>query len=184
MKMKVSRRQVILALKREPLYAGAFIHVPDKDDGSISDMRGRGGIQNPQFDNQLGCAMCAVGSILSCGVNPEKFKTFDSLRKLNQVGQRIIKHATMRDLTSYEDKECLINGQDETTRRLVAAARKEVKATPLSALSSLFEALMDKEEMVTSQGLANYKARRVLVNFVKKNFPATLVIDTKAKDKY
>lgn len=163
MKFEVTRRQVVKAIKTEPLKGRSWFHDEEFD--------------KKDFKNNTGCAVCAVGSILDCSLG----KTH-SAEELGYVARQIVKNPTLEDLNMSMDHEEIVsitNGNEVPVRELIKVATKVSVQDPLSALSSLFEGLMDREEMQTNGGMANYRARRILVNFVKRNFPTKLKLNTK-----
>lgn len=178
MKLKLTRQQVIKAIKTEPLKSGAYFH-EEYLSSQIYD--GNQWIENPEkgkFKNNTGCPVCAVGAILDTSLGKKRSAT-----DLDEIGRFMVGNPTVETLTSNEDhfgtEEFISNGNYVNVKTLIKVAERRVKERPLSSLSSLFEGLMDREEMQTNLGYANYRARRILVNFIKKNFPTKLVIDTK-----
>lgn len=150
MKFKVTKRQIIKALKTEPLLPGSFVHDEhDYDDGN-----------NSRFKNNIKCPVCAVGAILDCSIGNK----VEGPKELDEIGHII----TMK------------SGFWSTfgTKTAISAAKDMVDENPLSALSCLFESLMENSDMQTKKGFANAKARNILVNFVRKNFPSKLHLDT------
>lgn len=170
MKFEVTKKQILKAIKTEPLKAGKYIHYSE-----YSYYLGRN-IEEPKYDSsKTNCAVCAVGAILDCSLgdkmNPDE---------LDNMGFKLVPFPVFDELTYLSEDIEILDSSRHSIRKLTGVAEKAVNlGHPLSALSSLFEGLMGRRDMVTMEGLANYRARRILSNFVNKNFPSKLTIDTK-----
>ena len=158
MKFTVTKNQIIKAIKTEPLKSGNLYFI---DYANCSDY----------INNNTHCAVCVVGSILSFRLG----NTYTPLR-LNNIASDLTKFAFINKLTA-EDRTFDINNQP-TLRKTIRVAAAHAKKRPLSTLSSIFEYIMRRPGMINDSGYANYKARRIMVNFVKKNFPAKLQLNT------
>ncbi len=168
MKFNVTKRQVIKALNTEPLMGGAFVHSEDFEEG-----------KNP-YKNNSKCAVCAVGAVMDFTIG----KMVDS-NKLDSIARSLTKTCAMNDSNLEE-----ITGDVYYDKRDLGDAKKVAKKAasmglPMSGLSILFEHLMDvgyysvDKTYRNKNGTANAKAREILINFVKSNFPSTIKIDTK-----
>lgn len=176
MKFTVTRQQVVKALKTEPLMSGSWIHINRDDNGvAIKD--------KAKYKNKTGCAVCAVGSILDCRLGNKM-----GLEQLARLGSNIVEAPTKDERYEIlEDDQIPDSGGEIDLKYLKALAKAAMKnKLPMSALSILFEGLMDLDysKYQTQEGLANRKAREILINFVKSNFPTKLVIDTKREKGY
>lgn len=157
MKFTVTKAQVIKAMKTEPLAAGSYFHYNHLApiDGSFLEKK---------YSNNLGCPVCAVGAIIDT-----KAKDYNLDRNRSErICLNIIASSTL-DLMR-EEKEA----------EVIANLLKEEKY--LSALSVLFESRSEKKSYCTKLGFANYKMRKVLIDFVRKNFPSTIEIDTEKRN--
>lgn len=181
MRIKITRKQILQAIMNEPLKSGKFIHHQDEtierlDNGNFKL------VPNPEFEKyatNTKCAVCAVGSILDLTLG-KKIAPKD----LNLIGQAITTVAVFNDAPRAGAFKEIADRAENFDRRtpvntLLRTARKVArKGKRLSALSSLFESLMEKKDMRTSRGFANKKAREILVKLVKTTFPVTLVLNT------
>lgn len=158
MKITATKAQVIKAMKKEPLFAGSWV---DSD----APMRTK---------NKIGCAVCAVGGVLEmCMKRPDAMD-------IDSIASHVV-----RDGRAFTSKRSVYDSHGNVD--YVRYSLKELKnlaaqyiadGEPLTALSSLFEALADDEKYVNQDGTANRKMREILVNFVKSNFPKKVIIDT------
>ncbi len=169
MKITLTKRQVIQALQTEPLMSGSYIHNDDVDDN--------GNVLNQHFKSKTGCAVCAVGSLLDFSIG-----TKNNSEELCSIGSSITSSAVFGDSEVYTDDDTGKSLYEYSVREVIALARKEAaNGRYLSALSSLFEELSNRDGMTTNNGLAGYRLVNILVNFVKAEFPAKLVINTKKR---
>lgn len=173
MKTVVTKRQVIKALRTEPLRGGTYFHTDSKE----------------KFKNNTGCAVCAVGGLLDEAVGKRM-----SAEELDGIACDLVRRPTMGDfINKLNEENCYdkygyyIHGVEEINFRsvkrdvskIVEIAKLSVKRKqPLSALSMLFEALYSKRSYRRKNRIANQKLRNVLIDFVKKNFPNKLTIDS------
>ncbi len=119
------------------------------------------------------CRVCAVGSVFH-NVMPSNVP-------INEVDDlaSIVKIATF-------DGDYDGNYPHDVRGAINAAAELSERGLYLSALSCLFEFLMteESERYSTTRGVANSRARGILLNFVKKHFPRSFVLDTKRMESY
>lgn len=175
MKINLTKRQVIKALRTEPLMAGEFFHKYSNytydDDGNAIEIK---------YNNNNNCAVCAVGCLLNSsklGEDVMAGKNKLSLGKLDQIARNLTEDVVFKD----EDGDVMSLSALTVTGVVNMAREKAKDGQYLSALSSLFEALSVRDGYTTSKDLANYRLVNILVNFVKAEFPSKLVLDTKKK---
>lgn len=156
MLIKITKEEVIQAMKTEPLAAGTFFHNSNLAGAKCSYLTYE--VMQEKYSNNLGCPVCAVGAIIDTKVKEHNI----SLTDANIISKNIV------TIPIGISPEYLIS-----------------KGKYLSALSCLFESTcvpgispaLD-HKYTTKKGLANYKTRRILIDFVRKNFPTELEIDT------
>src|SRR5665213_3182416 len=113
MKMTVTKRQVLKAIQTEPLLTGSFIHTSH--------------INRKRFKNNVHCPVCAVESIFSCTASKNaNANSVDELAR-SMVGQYTFPSGGDVPFASL--------------REVLEKASEMVNRQPLSALSSLFEAV-------------------------------------------
>lgn len=156
MKFSVTKRQVIKAIETEPLLSGTWVHTSEEDS---------------KFKNNTQCPVCAVGSILDIGLGKHV-----SPSEIDEIGSMLVREATFACCALENGQEVnTFNTSDLKTKAKELAKKGEY----LSALSGLYEGLSQRDEMKTQYGFANNRLRRILINFVKTNFPGKLNIDTR-----
>jgi len=168
MKIKLTKRQVIRALETEPLRSGAYVHL-EQNEGEY-DMNGK--FIKTVYKNNTECAVCAVGSLMDCSIGTKK-----TPRQINRIAERLTTFPHMRD-----SDDMYVDLRGTGVRGVIAYARARARnGQYLSALSGLFEALADRKGYTTLDGLAGYRLRNILIQFVKSEFPTKLVLNTEKK---
>jgi hypothetical protein len=151
--MTVTKRQVLKAIQTEPILPGSFVHTAN--------------INAKRYKNSVHCPVCAVGAIFS-----HTSKKGVDAESVDALARNTVMQYTFDDRSTY---------YDGSLKELLKEAEKIVERHPLSALSSLFEALGNQDRYTTSKGFANLRLRRILAAFVTEYFPEKLVLDTDSK---
>ena len=171
MRLNVTRKQVIEALRTEPLRGNKWFHI------KMSEITGRA-IIDKKMTNNSKCAVCAVGSILDCALG----KT-EEANDLNQFASDIVTHANIDGFIgdyntdiAYGDKKGKKLRSTRDPKKLFAIATLASKdGMHLSGLSMLFEGLYKQKRFRRKGRIANKRLRDILVKFVKQNFPKRLI---------
>lgn len=166
MRFQVTRRQVIKAMKTEPLVGGSWFNYDTDLNGNPIKVKG--------VKNNVKCEVCAVGGLLSTAIGKKC-----ELDILDEVPERVVREARAEAVYDEDFNRIEAPSKRASVKDVVKFAELAAKKIgPLSALSTLFEKLYSKRSMRRKNRRANAKLRKVLIGFVKKNFPTKLKIDT------
>jgi hypothetical protein len=155
MKFQVTKRQIIKAIKTQPLKPGRWVH---------------SSLYNLKFKNNVKCPVCAVGAILDMSVGAI-FNRLD----LICLALDLMTYTHLDNSNFYDGSHFNPRKQDHLIRK---AKERLIEGTYLSALSGLYEGLSRIPGMKIKKGFSNAKLRGILIDFVRKNFPDKLTINT------
>ena len=174
MKYKITRRQVLKALRTEPLKAGNWVHfsgLKDLPEGAAYyDDRKLREYRKPATAK---CKVCAVGAVLR-GSLGDKI----TLGQIQDFGDNDMIGACMVGDTPYASSDAY---SIKEAKEVAEEVLKRYK-NPLIGLSNYFETLYyniyDLESATPRQIGSKMKAIRLeLAKFVKKNFPKSIRVD-------
>jgi len=171
MRLNVTRKQVLQAIRTEPLRGNKWFHIKRDDiTGGVVPFRKA----DKKLTNNSKCAVCAVGGILDCALGKK-----EEVGPLSDFAAAIVTNATVESFANEFAGNTrglkLTNTRDpEKLFKIATLASKQ--GLHLSALSMLFEGLFSQKRFRTPKTkLANKRLRKILAKFVKQNFPKRLI---------
>lgn len=171
MKLNVTRKQVLQAIRTEPLRGNRWFHIKMDDiTGKIVPSRKA----DKNLTNNSKCAVCAVGGILDCALGGEQ-----QASALSDFAGSIVSSATVEDFIGSFDGVAhgvKLKKTRDPEKLFKIATLASLQGKHLSGLSMLFEGLYSQKRFRTPKTkLANKRLRDILIKFVKKNFPKRLI---------
>lgn len=175
MRLNVTRKQVLEAIRTEPLRGGNWFHGrPNDFTGEWTRTKVKG------LKNNTKCAVCAVGGILDCALGKK-----ETPKDLAEFASDLVQFARIDgfvddynyDIEAGTKQGKKIRNSRDPKRLFEIATLASKGGKHLSGLSMLFEGLYVQKRFRRKGKMANKRLRNILIAFVKKNFPKRLVAD-------